>query len=256
MGTVISRDGTSIAYDRRGRGPAVILVGGGLVDRSENAALATALAEHFTTYNYDRRGRGSSGDTLPYAVDREIEDVSALVIEAGGSAHLCGISSGGALALEAAAAGTAVDRLAIYEVPYSVGDDAARRWRAYREQLGPALAGDRRGEALALFMRVAGASEEDIAGARHSSSWREMLVLAHTLGYDAAILGDGAAPTARLVTITSPTLVATGGGDDFFEQAADAVAARVPNAERRTLAGQSHVVDARAFAAVLERFFT
>lgn len=113
-----STDGTPIAYDRQGSGPAVILVGGGLVDpatgragRWENAPLASELAARFTVYNYDRRGRADSGDTLPYAVEREIEDIDALIAEAGGSAHLHGVSSGGALALEAAAAGVAVDKV-------------------------------------------------------------------------------------------------------------------------------------------------
>jgi pimeloyl-ACP methyl ester carboxylesterase len=119
-------------------------------------------------YNYDRRGRGDSGDTLPYAVERELEDIEALITQAGGSAHLYGVSSGGALALEAAAAGIAVDKLAVYEVPYSIGEEASRRWRDYVEQLGVVLAEGRRGDAVELFMRVAGASEQDIAGARNS----------------------------------------------------------------------------------------
>src|SRR5918994_5056994 len=127
MGRVTSNDGTSIAYDRKGTGPAVILVGGGLDDGSENAPLVPGLAEHFTVYNYARRGRGDSGDTLPYALEREIEDLEALIADAGGSAHLYGVSSGGALALEAAAAGIAVRRLAVYEVPYMTTDDAAQR---------------------------------------------------------------------------------------------------------------------------------
>src|SRR4051812_39127069 len=110
-GTVTSKDGTSIAYDRRGSGPALILVGGGLVDRSENAPLAAELAAHFSLYNYDRRGRGESGDTQPYAPEREIEDLEALIAQAGGSAHLYGVSSGGALVLEAAAAGLAIAKI-------------------------------------------------------------------------------------------------------------------------------------------------
>ena len=122
MDRVTSKDGTSIAYDRIGDGPAVILVGGGLDDGSENAPLVPELAEEFTVYNYARRGRGDSGDTLPYAVEREIQDIGALVAEAGGSAHLFGVSSGGALALEAAAAGIAIDRLAVYDVPYNMAD--------------------------------------------------------------------------------------------------------------------------------------
>ena len=124
MNRVTSKDGTPIAYERIGSGPTVILVGGGLVDpatgragRWENAPLATALGERFTVYNYDRRGRGDSGDTLPYAVERELEDIEALIAEAGGPAHLYGVSSGSALGLEAAAAGIAIDTLAVYEVP-------------------------------------------------------------------------------------------------------------------------------------------
>jgi pimeloyl-ACP methyl ester carboxylesterase len=122
MNHVLSKDGTSIAYERSGTGPAVILVAGGLDDGSENGPLAQELAEHHTVYNYARRGRGDSGDTLPYSLEREIEDIEALIAEAGGSAHLYGVSSGGALALEAGAAGIAVDKLAVYEVPYNVAD--------------------------------------------------------------------------------------------------------------------------------------
>ena len=128
---VTSNDGTTIAYDRKGSGPAVVLVGGGLDDGAENAPLVPALAEHFTVYNYARRGRGASGFTEPYAVEREIEDLDALIAEAGGSAHLFGASSGGALALEAAAAGSAIDTIAVWEVPYAVGDDIRPRFEEY-----------------------------------------------------------------------------------------------------------------------------
>jgi hypothetical protein len=262
MDRVTSKDGTSIAYDRQGSGVAVILVGGGLVDpatgragRAENEPLAAALAERFTVYNYDRRGRGESGDTLPYALERELEDIEALIAEAGGSARLYGVSSGGALALEAAAAGLAADRLALYEVPYFVADDMLQRWREYVERLGHVLAEGRRGDAVELFMRVAGSSDEDIAGARSSPFWPGLEAVAHTLAYDAACLGDGRPPTARLAAIRQPTLVATGGGEDLFEQAADVLAASLPHAERLRLAGQSHVVDPKALAPVLERFF-
>jgi pimeloyl-ACP methyl ester carboxylesterase len=264
MNRVTSKDGTSIAYERIGSGPAVILVGGGFVDRSENVPLAAELARQCTVYNYDRRGRGQSGDTLPYAVDREIEDIEALIAEAGGSAHLYGASSGGALALQAAAAEVAVDRLAVYEVPYSMAEEAVRRWQEYVEQLGTLLAEGRRGDAAELFMRTAGATEEMIARARSSPVWPGLEALAHTLAYDAACMGNGRPPTARLATITRPTLVATGGaspdsfvggGGDFFEQAADAIAASIPQAERLTIEGQTHMVDPKALAPVLERFF-
>ncbi|GAA1311558.1 alpha/beta hydrolase [Planotetraspora silvatica] len=265
MDRVTSKDGTSIAYERRGSGPAVILVGGNLDDGAENAPLAAELAADFTTWNYARRGRAGSGDTHPYAVEREIEDIEALIAEAGGSASLYGVSSGGALALRAAASRLAVNKVAVYEVPYMVADEASRWWRDYVDQLGMALAEGRRGEALELFMGLAGSSEEDIAGAKASPLWPGLEVLAHTLAYDAAVLGDGRPPTGLLARITQPALVATGrtepdpGGEGlpagFFDDAADVIAAIIPRSQRRILDGHSHVVDAKPFAAVLTEFF-
>ncbi len=261
MGYVTSKDGTSIAYDRQGSGAAVILVGGALVDpatgragRAENQPLAAELADRFTVYNYDRRGRADSGDTPPYALEREVEDLQALIAQAGGRAHLYGVSSGGALALEAAAAGLAVDRLGVYEVPYMLGG-MSRPWRTYVEQLQTLLAEGRRGDAVELFMRLAGASDQDVVGARSSPVWPGLEAVAPTLAYDAACVGDGQPPTGRLAKITQPVLVLTGGGQDFFEQAADAVAASLPRAERLTLQGQSHVADPKVVAQVLGRFF-
>jgi pimeloyl-ACP methyl ester carboxylesterase len=264
MTCVISKDGTSIAYQRAGAGPAVILVGGGLDDGSENEALVPELARHFTVVNYARRGRGDSGDTHPYAMEREIEDIDGLISEAGGSAHLFGASSGGALALEAAAAGLAIDRIAVYEVPYMDNDAAAQQWSAYVDRLTAALADGQRGHAIELFMRLAGSSDDDIAGARASSFWPGLEALAPTLAYDAACLGDGRPPVTRLASITQPTLVATGGIPDphmgglqpgFFDSAADMIAAALPNAERRIIEGQTHVADPAVLAGVLERFF-
>jgi pimeloyl-ACP methyl ester carboxylesterase len=261
MDRVTSKDGTSIAYDRQGSGPAVILVGGGLVDpatgragRWENAPLATELADHFTVVNYDRRGREESGDTPPYALERELEDLEALVEVAGGSAHLYGVSSGGALALEAAAAGLPVGKLGVYEVPYAVGEEAVRAWRRYVEDLQRLLAGGDRGGAIELFMRVAGAGEH-IESAKRSPTWAGLEAVAHTLAYDAACVGDGPPPAERLARVTQPTLVATGGGADFFEQAADALAASLPNAERLVIEGQGHVADPKTVAQILGRFF-
>ena len=265
MERVTSKDGTSIAYDRLGDGPAVVLVGGAFVDRSENAPLAAELAGRFTTINYDRRGRGASGDTPPYALRREIEDLEALLAAAGGSTHLYGVSSGGALVLEAAAAGVAVDRIAVYEVPYDLAGDAPRRHREYVARLEGFLAEGRRGDAAELFMRLAGASDEMVAGARSSPMWPGLEAIAHTLLYDAACMGDNRPPTDRLARITRPTLVATGGaspesfvggGGDFFAKAADAVAASIPRAQRQTVEGQTHQVDPKVMASVLERFFT
>lgn len=248
MPDVTSRDGTSIAYTRRGRGPAVVLVGGGLDDGTENEPLAVELAERFTTYNYARRGRGASGDTAPYAVERELEDLAALIAAAGGRAHVFGVSSGAMFALEAAMAGLPIARLAIYDVPY-----ASLPFDDYRSELAAALAAGRRGDAVALFMRLAGASDVDVAGARSSPYWPGAEALAHTLAYDAALYGPP--PAERLATIGQPTLVATGGASELFVAAADAVAAAVPHAERVTLEGQGHVADPQALAALLGRFF-
>jgi hypothetical protein len=264
MNHLTSKDGTSIGYERLGSGPAVILVGGGAVDRSENAPLAIELADHFTVYNYDRRGRGDSGDTQPYAVARELEDLAALLAEAGGSAHLYGASSGGALALEAAAAGLPVGMIAAYEVPYSISAEASNGWRDYVERLHALLGEGRRGDAFALFMRQAGASEEMVASARSSPWWPRCEAIAPTLAYDAACLGDGHPPADRFAKVTQPVLVATGGasaesfvggGGGFFDDAADAIVACIPHAQRQTIAGQTHMVDPKVLAPVLAAFF-
>ena len=140
MNRVRSKDGTEIAYTCDGDGPAVVLVGGGLDDGSENAALVPALAGSFTVVNYARRGRGNGGDLPPYALRREIEDLAAVVEEVGGRAHVFGASSGGALVLEAAAAGLPFDRIAVWEVPYAVGGEAVNGWQEYLVALREALA--------------------------------------------------------------------------------------------------------------------
>ncbi len=170
MNIVTSHDGTKIAYDRRGQGPAVIFVDGALCARGSKADLATLLAPHFTVYTYDRRGRGDSGDTRPYAVDREIEDIAALIGEAGGTASLYGHSSGAALALRAAVTlGSAVPKIALYEAPYNDDPAAQRAWATYLRQLNEALEGGRRGDAVALFMALVGTPAEQIDGCR--SGW-------------------------------------------------------------------------------------
>lgn len=264
MTHVVSRDGTRIAFSRAGSGQAVVLVGGGLDDGSENAPLALELAKRFTVFNYARRGRGQSGDTQPYALEREVEDLEAVIREAGGSAHLFGASSGGALVLEAAARGVPAVRLAVYEAPYSVGAEAVAHWQRYVEDLRRELAHDQRDEALALFMLLAGSSEADIDAARRSEFWEPLLALAPTLAYDAAVLGDGPPPAERLRGIAQPTLVVTGGGHDpsmqglqpnFFGAAADLIAESIPGAVRKTIENEGHVADPHVLAAVLGEFF-
>lgn len=260
-----SADGTRLAVTCEGTGPAVVLVGGGLDDGAENAPLATELSRWFTVYNYARRGRGGSGDIQPYAVTQEIEDLGAVITLAGGAAHVHGVSSGGALALRAAAAGVPITRLSVYEVPYAIDAEAVAVWREYVDHLKATLTrGDLDG-ALRLFMRLAGAGEDDIDAAASSPAWPGLLAIAHTLAYDAACLGDGEPPVADLARVTQPTLVVTGAVPDphmpglprgFFDAAADVVAANIPNATRKVVEGQSHVADPTRMALVLKDFYS
>ena len=208
--TAASKDGTAIAYTRAGNGPAVILVGGGLTDRSEKGPLVPALTRCFTVVNYDRRGRGASDDAADYDVDREVEDIDALIAAMGDTAHLYGVSSGGALALEAAAAGSAVGKVAVYEVPYNLAPDWPQAWKSYTDELDRALAADDRGAALEAFLRVTRTPEQDLAGMRQAPFWSDLEAMAHTLRYDAACLGTGQPPIDRLATIRQPVLVLTG----------------------------------------------
>ena len=258
---VTSNDGTTIAYDRKGSGPAVVLVGGAQDDGAENAPLIPALAEHFTVYNYARRGRGASGFTEPYAVEREIEDLDALIAEAGGSAHLFGASSGGALALEAAAAGSAIDTIAVWEVPYAVGDDIRPRFEEYVADTRRAFDAGRDEEVLELFMRMTGASDDNIAArkaaGKQTAHWADSVALAPTLVHDSLFLNRYQLLADRLqrspnrswsppVDITVPYMA--GLPSDFFDRAADELADLLPHAQRETLEGPDHVVDPRSSA--------
>jgi pimeloyl-ACP methyl ester carboxylesterase len=259
--TVTSRDGTTIAYDKVGQGPTVILVAGAMCSRSfwSGPELANLLAPRFTVYNYDRRGRGDSGDTQPYAVEREIEDIEALIAAAGGSACLYGHSSGAALALEATVRlGTKVKRLALYEAPYNDDPAAQRAWREYLQNLSEALAAGRRGDAVALSMRYTGMPADQIAGLRQTPTWPAFEAIAPTLAYDhAAILGaDAAVPLDLAARVTVPTLVLSGGASyPFMQDTARALGRAIPQAQVRSLAGQTHAVDSEVLAPVLVAFF-
>jgi alpha-beta hydrolase superfamily lysophospholipase len=256
MNRVNSRDGTTIAFDRLGVGPPVILVCGGSTDRRANARLAELLAPNFTVFNYDRRGRGDSGDTVPYAVEREVEDIDAVIAAAGGSASVYGTSSGAALALEAAASGLAITRLALWEPPFIL--DESRRpppdtARIYAEM----VAAGRRGDAVEYFMaKVVGLPPEFVTEARRAPWWPAQEALAHTLAYDATIMGDYSLPTELVVSVTVLTLVIDGGRSfPWMSETAQALADAIPDAQRRTLEGQTHDVASEALAAVLEEFF-
>jgi pimeloyl-ACP methyl ester carboxylesterase len=258
MNKVTSKDGTSLAFDQLGEGPAVILVCGGSVDRSSNASLAALLAEHFTVYNYDRRGRGDSGDTPPYAIEREVEDIEALIDEAGGSAFLYGISSGAALALVAAGELPAkVKKLALYEPPFIIGDSRPRPPADTARIYNEFVEAGRRGDAAEYFMtQVVGLPAEFAAQARSSPWWPNQEALAHTLAYDATIMGDYSLPTERAAADKVPTLVMAGGASwDWMRLTAQTLARAIPDAEYRILEGQQHNVAPEAMAPALEEFF-
>jgi hypothetical protein len=252
MQTVTSADGTTIAFDQLGAGTPLVLVAGAACDRAVDAALAQALAAHFTVLNYDRRGRGDSTDTLPHAVQRDIEDLEILLAAAGGSAVVVGLSSGAALAALAAAAGLPITHLVMWEPPFRLDADGRRAALEYGEKTRALLADGRRGDALALFMTIVGLPPEAIAGARQSPYWAQGESLAPTLAYDAAVMGDGSIPVERYAEITVPTAVLAGGaGPDWFRDAGRAAAAAVRGATYGELAGQTHDVAPDVLAAAV-----
>jgi pimeloyl-ACP methyl ester carboxylesterase len=257
---VRSTDGTTIACERRGSGPALILVDGALCSRAfgPSAKLAALLSPHFSVWTYDRRGRGQSGDTQPYSPSREVDDIAAIIQEAGGSASLLGLSSGGALALEAAASGVRVDKVVAYEPPYV--DDAGQRGGAvHEEQLERLLAAGNRGGAVKYFMKdMVGAPSAIVVLMRLMPwIWRKLEAVAHTLPYDAAVMTAFRIPRARFASIAVPALVMNGAKTDVrLREAARTLAAVVPGARHRELAGQTHNVKPDILVPAVVEFLT
>lgn len=258
---VTSADGTSIAYDAQGAGTPLIIVNGALSTKTGElqAELVSRLAPHFTVYGYDRRGRGDSGDTAPYAVAREIDDIEVLIEKAGGTAFLLGHSSGGCLALAAARAlgASRVSRVAVYEAPWNDDPAAQRAWAGYRAALDEMLAQGRRGDAVALFMRYVGTPTEQIDSMRQSPFWASFEALAPTLCYDAELLGaTGVVPIEMLSGVTAPVLALCGDASlPFMCVTARTIAQAVPNGEVVTLEGQSHAAQPAVLVPELIRFF-
>ncbi len=263
MSTVTSRDGAVIAFDQTGRGPALLLIGGLFEQRAldtETAKLAalSLLAEHFTVIHYDRRGRGGSSDVLPFAVDREIDDIEALIDQAGGQAYMFGISSGAGLAFEAACRlGAKVRRLALYEPPYNDAPEARQAWRAYRRDLEATLAQGRHGDAVGLFMSLLGVPAEHIVGMREYPMWPLWEAVAPTMAYDAAAMGpEAAVPVERARHLMTPTLILTGSESySFMTTSAEMLAGAMPRARHQVLQGQTHEVAVDVLAPVLIDFF-
>jgi pimeloyl-ACP methyl ester carboxylesterase len=259
-GRVTSADGATIVFDRSGAGPAIILVHGAFTDRAHPilAGVAATLAPWFTVFNYDRRGRGDSGNRQPYAVGREIDDLAALIEIAGGSAMVFGGSSGAALALETAARNPAISKLAVWEPPYHVDRSAPELTHDFAARLDALVKEGRRADAVEVYlMEAAEVPREAVAAMRLQPSWADVEAVAHTLAYEAAVMGPGnALPARRLAAITQPTLVLTGENSPaWMANAGKAVARTIPGAIHRVLEGQTHNVSPAALAPELLEFF-
>lgn len=253
--TVQSADGTMIAFEATGTGPAVIVSGGAFNTRMSPGALVPLLAPHFTVYSYDRRGRGDSTDTQPYAIAREIEDLAALVAAAGGSAMVYGHSSGAVLALEAADAGLPITKMVAYEPPFTAEENGPGSL-AWADEVRAAMdAGDRELAATRFLLGI-GADPDGVAAMTRQPWWPGMLAVAHTLPYDLALVGDGLVHADRIGAIAAPTLLIDGAESPAWAGTAASVAAEaIPGARRLTLDGQDHNVDPAALAPVLIGFF-
>jgi pimeloyl-ACP methyl ester carboxylesterase len=260
MPTVLSADGTTIGYERSGTGPAIVLVDGALCHRAGGPMrpLAAALAGNFTVYAYDRRGRGESGDTLPYALEREVEDLRAVVDVAaqdGNPVAVYGISSGAALALHTAAVDPRIARIVLYEPPYVASANPAISTGQYRAALDAALAAGRRGDAVALFLEQVGVPAPVIAGMRGGPGWPAMEAIAPTLPYDDTVITGGRIPYEQAKAVGVPVLVLAGDASPpIMREAAEALAGALSVGRYATLAGQTHDVAPQAVAPAITEF--
>ena len=251
MEKVTSADGATIAIDRSGRGPALILVVGAFGDRSSTKSLAAGLAPNFSVYEYDRCGRGDSDDRASYAIKREVDDLAAVVDAAGGSAFVFGHSSGGALALEAAARHVPIHRLVVYEPPYTAGPTAD-----FARQLADLVAAGHRADATERFLALMGTPPEALNQMKTGPYWAHLEALAHTLPYDITLCNSGVAPRDRLAKITAPTLALAGGASPAWaREVARVIATTIPNGQLRVLEGQGHGATDEALIPVLSEFF-
>jgi pimeloyl-ACP methyl ester carboxylesterase len=259
MKKVISKDGTSIAYDQLGSGLPVILVDGALCSRDFGPMpkLAQLLATNFTVISYDRRGRNESGDTKPYAPEREVEDIAALIQVAGGEAFVAGVSSGAALALAAAASGLNIKKLALYEAPFMVDKTGHQAPPDSQTQLEALIASNRRGDAVKFFMKdMVGVPPFVVFIMRIMPIFSKLKAVAHTLPYDAAVMGDFSLPTQRAASVKIPTMV--GGGEkspSSMQNAVKQLADAIPNSQLKMFKGQTHNIDVKVLAPALVEFF-
>jgi pimeloyl-ACP methyl ester carboxylesterase len=251
MEIVNSVDGTSIAFERSGQGPALVLVVGAFCDRSSTQSLAAGLSLDFTVFEYDRRGRGDSGDTVSYSVAREVEDLAAVVSAAGGEAFVFGHSSGGALGLEAAAAGVPIPRLAVYEPPYAPGVT-----NEFAAQLTDLVASGARAQAAERFLTLVGTPPEALVRMVSAPFWPHMLAFANTLPYEITLGNNGSVPADRLSRVSAHTLALAGGASpEWAREGARTIANMIPGAEMQVLERQGHGATDEVLIPLLIEFF-
>lgn len=262
MEKVISKDGTPIAFDRIGNGPALVLVDGAMCYRGFGPmpAMAKRLASQFTVFHYDRRGRGDSGNHPDYSVSREIDDLDAVIQKAGGSAVVLGVSSGGALALEAATRLRGISKVAIYEAPFIVDNTHSPLSPTFVSEMRALVAADKRGDAVKKFMRLVGVPAIGVLVMSVMPLWKKMKAIAHTLANDLTIVEPyqqgRALSRAQWAGVTMPALVMAGGKSPaYMQNSMKAWAAEFPNAVHQTLAGQTHMVKQDVLAPALIGFF-
>ena len=256
MAKTTSKDGTIITYDKKGQGPLLILVLGALNRRSQGKKLTELLSDRFTVVSYDRRGRGDSTDTLPYSTDKEVEDIQALVDELGGNTYLYGHSSGCVLALMATKKlGDKVIGLALYELPHNADASAQKISQAYRKELAQLLVENKRGDAVALFVKSVGVTDKQIAAMERLPMWKGLTAMAHTLAYDTIELMEQY-PKLDTKSIDAKTLVMYGSkSPEFMRETAQELSETMENAQLRAIEGQVHDVKVNVLAPVLADFF-
>ena len=263
MGTTRSADGTAIGFDSWGCGQPLIMVDGATGYRATSQLprqVGELLGTEFRVYGYDRRGRGESGDTAPYAPQREIEDLAALIDAAGAPALVCGFSSGAVLALDAAAAGLPIEKLAVFEPPFVVGDSRPPLPGDYVERLDAAIDEGRPGDAAEIFLTAAiGLPPQAVSGMRQGPFWPTLEAVAHTIAYDGRVMGttmSGAPlPADRWAALAAPTLILYGNGTEpWLITGAQALADLLPAASLQAVEGAQHSVAAEVLAPALRQF--
>jgi pimeloyl-ACP methyl ester carboxylesterase len=257
MKTTHSKDGTPLAYDIYGEGTPLIFITGATCFRNFEPVLhdATIFAKAFTVYNYDRRGRGDSGDTLPYAPKREVEDIEAMIDAAGGKAVLYGHSSGAILALEAALQlGDKVEKLVLYDPAHADNEDEGHDFRAFSQTLKEMVESGKHGEAISLFLETIGMPKEMIEGMPHSAQWETITALAPTLVYDTLLASD-LPPLERAAHLATPTLLIVGeNSPPSLHAVATQLNGALPNVTYKLLEGQDHVADPESLLPILTDF--